>query len=87
MLELGIAEVEAGGPAVRTGPAGGLLHHRAVMAICSGPAFCWVTGAVIAIWRRERFAPSMNPASGQNARSGASSNEPPTSIPATRCDG
>ena len=31
---------------------------------------CWVTGAVIAIWRRERFAPSMNPASGRNARSG-----------------
>ena len=89
MLELGIAEVEAGGPAVRTGSAGGLLHHRGRhghLSRCSQPAFCWVTGAVIAIWRRERLAPSMNPASGRNARSGASSNEPPTSIPATRCD-
>ena len=38
---------------------------------------------VTAIWRRERLAPSMNPASARNARSGASSNEPPTSIPAT----
>jgi hypothetical protein len=24
---------------------------------CSQPASCWVTGAVIAIWRRERLAP------------------------------
>jgi hypothetical protein len=39
MLELGIAEVEADGPAVRTGPAGGLLHHRGHGDL-SGPAFC-----------------------------------------------
>jgi hypothetical protein len=58
----------------------------AIFSGCSQPAFCWVTGTVIAIWRRERLAPSTNLASGRNARSGASSNEPPTSIPATRCD-
>ena len=89
MLELGIAEVEADGPAVRTGRPAVCCITGAVMAIfsgCSQSASCWVTGAVIAIWRRERLAPSMNPASGRNARSGASSNKPPTSIPATSCD-
>jgi hypothetical protein len=33
----------------------------AIFSGCSQPAFCWVTGAVIAIWRRERLAPSINP--------------------------
>jgi hypothetical protein len=55
----------------------------AIFSGCSKSVFCWMTGAVTAIWRRERLAPSMNPASARNARSGASSNEPPTSIPAT----
>lgn len=72
MLELGIAEVEADGPAARTGLSAGLLHHRAAMAIFSAPAFCWVTGALIAIWRRERLAPPMKTPSGPNARSDTS---------------
>jgi len=49
MLELGIAEVEAGGPAAPTGRPAVCCTTGAVMAICSRPAFCWVTGAVIAI--------------------------------------